>query len=79
MWHYETTTETFLIQMVRPGEYELWMNHRLLGIYSDCASAALDVYACSTGDPKWDRKEHPDAPAKIEDWLPGEPETYIRE
>ncbi len=79
MWHFETATETFLIQMVRPGEYELWLNDRLLGVYPDCASAARDVHLHSTGDPVWDCDEHPETPAKIQDWLPGEPENHIQE
>ncbi len=76
MWHFETRTETFLIQMARPGEYELWLNHKLLGTYPDGNSAAQTVYVCATGDSIWDDQPHAGVPSDIKGWLPGEPDGY---
>jgi hypothetical protein len=76
MWYYETTTDTFLIHMERPGEFELWHNHRLVKTYVDCESAAKEVFRKCTGDEAWDETLHEDIPKSLSEWLPGEPQGY---
>jgi hypothetical protein len=73
MWYYETKTDTFLIHMERPGEFELWHNHRLIKSYSDCESAAQDVFMRCMQDETWNNAE---IPKDLSEWLPGEPQGY---
>ncbi len=73
MWYYETTTDTFLIHMERPGEYELWHNHCLVQTYADCESAAQDVYEKCTHNQSL---QNEDVPKDLSEWLPGEPQGY---
>jgi len=79
MWHFETKTHAFLIQMVRPGEYELWLNHQLVGRFSDPRTAAKNVRSGKTGDFTWDAKLAKQAPRDLMEWLLGQPEIDARE
>jgi hypothetical protein len=73
MWYYETTTDTFLIHMERPGEFELWHNHRLISTYPDCDTAAQEVFnKCTQNETLADE----DIPKDLSQWLPGEPQGY---
>jgi len=76
MWHYETTTETFLIQMARPGEYELWLNHRLMGTYPNCEIAAHEACTCMMNWANGKKVQRHTLPTSIAEWKPGEPEGY---
>jgi hypothetical protein len=77
MWYFETETHVFLIQMARPGEYELWLNHRLLDSFSDPDAAAKSVLLGETGELTWDGQPHVEIPTGLEAWLPGVPEGYL--
>ncbi len=73
MWYYETKTDTFLIYMERPGQFELWHNHHLVNTYSNCESAAKEVFVKCTKDETWNNE---DIPKNLSEWLPGEPQGY---
>ncbi len=79
MWHFETDTHVFLIQMARPGEYELWLNHELLTHFPDPDAAVKTVLAGETGQVTWDKQPHKKIPVDLEAWLPGMPEDYLPE
>ena len=76
MWYFETETHVFVIQMARPGEYELWFDHRLLEHFPDPDAAAKSVLIGETGVAAWDKQAHQAIPTGLEAWLPGLPEGY---
>ncbi len=77
MWHFETETHVFLIEMIRPGDYELWLNHHLLAHFPDPDTAAKSVLVGETGEVTWDGQPHQEIPTGLEAWLPGMPEGYL--
>jgi len=79
MWHFETETHVFLIQMARPGEYELWFDHRFLNRFPDPNAAAKSVLVGKTGEKAWDARPHEQIPTGLDAWMPGIPEGYLPE
>ncbi len=79
MWHFECEYHTLVIEMMRPGEYGLSLDHRLLGSYPNPKAAAKDVpcgKACRLmGNCACGRE----IPLSLTDWQPGQPRNYFPE
>ena len=67
-WSYKTGVGTFWIKQNQNGRFTLGVNGKSLGSYNDPASAADDVYMCSTGHWPWDKKLIVGEPTDITKW-----------
>ena len=79
MWHFECGSHTLVIEMVRPGEYALLVDHRLLGCYSRPTVAAKNLPCAKTGESAWNCTCDRQIPLSLTDWEAGAPCNYFAE
>ncbi len=79
MWHLKTKLGVFWIVPVAStdNKFLLGINEEELGFYTNLNQVAKDVRDQATGFLQWDVQAAIHAPEHIEEWVEGEPKSWL--